>query len=193
MAAGPGRPDEDAAGAAAGVSEQAAADAVRDGPAEDAAEAVGGAPAEDAADGVPGRPDQDAAGAVRGGPAEDAAGAVRGGPADAAEAVSGGPEAVRGGPEAVPGGPDEDAADGVRLRLLQEAEGLGEADLLRLALQQAVAALGGYGGLAHLRAPADGALRLAAANGLPEPLARRWDDLPAGAPTAPAAPLRTCG
>ncbi|MBM9440706.1 SpoIIE family protein phosphatase [Actinacidiphila bryophytorum] len=108
----------------------------------------------------PGRPEQDAAGAVAGGPDQDAADAVR-------------------------GGPDQDAADAVRLRLLQEAEGLGEADLLRLALQQAVAALGGYGGLAHLRAPADGALRLAAANGLPEPLARRWDDLPAGAPTAP--------
>lgn len=83
------------------------------------------------------------------------------------------------------GEPGETPADTVRLRLLEAAEGLGEADLLRLALQQAVAALGGFGGVAHLLGPAGGVLRLAAVSGLPLPVARRWDDLPTTSGYAP--------
>ncbi|WP_333769062.1 SpoIIE family protein phosphatase [Streptomyces sp. IBSBF 2435] len=82
--------------------------------------------------------------------------------------------------------PGDDPAEAVRLRLLETAEGLGEADLLRLALQQAVAALGGFGGLVHLSGAADGTLRLVAVNGLPGPLAHRWDELPFTAATAPS-------
>ncbi|NUP39659.1 MAG: hypothetical protein HOY76_22265, partial [Streptomyces sp.] len=73
-----------------------------------------------------------------------------------------------------------DAADVVRLRLVEAADRPSEADLLRLALQQAVAALGGFGGLAHLSG-AEGVLRLAAVNGLPTGLAHRWNDLPSRA------------
>jgi PAS domain S-box-containing protein len=82
---------------------------------------------------------------------------------------------------AVRGGPDH-----VRLRVVEAAEGLAEGELLRLALQQAVAALGGYGGLAHLVGEEGGTLRLAAVNGLPPALARRWDTLSVRTATAPA-------
>ncbi|CAG6396046.1 SpoIIE family protein phosphatase [Streptomyces cocklensis] len=91
---------------------------------------------------------------------------------------------------AVHGAPDDGPADAVRLRLLEAADGLNEADLLRLALQQAVSALGGYGGLAHLRGPEDGTMRLAAVNGLPAPLARRWDNLPTTGFTAPCGAVK---
>jgi GAF domain-containing protein len=75
---------------------------------------------------------------------------------------------------------------GVRLRLLQSAEGLGATDLLRLALQQAVAALGGFGGFAHLQGVEQDTLRLAAANGIPTPLVLPWEELPSTAEAAPA-------
>lgn len=93
---------------------------------------------------------------------------------------------------AVRGGPGNDPADVVRLRLLEASDGLGEADLLRLALQQAVAALGGFGGLAHLCGAEGGKLRLAAVNGLPAATARRWDGLPSTAAPAPAQAVTNC-
>ncbi|MFI0722382.1 SpoIIE family protein phosphatase [Streptomyces sp. NPDC021224] len=73
----------------------------------------------------------------------------------------------------------------VRIRLVEATEGQGEAELLRLALQQAVGALGGYGGLVHLAA-SEGLLRLVAANGLPSAAARRWEELSSRTSTAPA-------
>ncbi|WP_202232407.1 SpoIIE family protein phosphatase [Actinacidiphila reveromycinica] len=75
------------------------------------------------------------------------------------------------GGDAAPAG----ATDALRLAVLDAAEGLGEADVLRLAVQQCVAALGGLGGLAHLAGPAHGTLRLAAAGGVPDPVARAWE------------------
>jgi GAF domain-containing protein len=77
-------------------------------------------------------------------------------------------------------------ADAVRLDLLTATEGLDESELLRLALQQAVAALGGIGGLAHLAGQDEGTLRLAAVNGLPAEIARPWDELPRSGEVAPA-------
>ncbi|SEG74729.1 Serine phosphatase RsbU, regulator of sigma subunit [Actinacidiphila yanglinensis] len=67
------------------------------------------------------------------------------------------------------------ASDALRLAVLDAAEGLGEADVLRLAVQQCVAALGGIGGLAHLAGREHGSLRLAAAGGVPDPVARAWE------------------
>ncbi|MFI0944011.1 SpoIIE family protein phosphatase [Streptomyces sp. NPDC021020] len=96
-----------------------------------------------------------------------------------------------GGPRhEAPGGPAGDgegpgARDLVRIRLVEAAQGHGEAELLRLALQQAVGALGGYGGLAHL-AGAEGLLRLVAVTGLPRAVGRRWEDLSSRTATAPA-------
>ncbi|MFG1809310.1 SpoIIE family protein phosphatase [Streptomyces sp. NPDC049040] len=87
---------------------------------------------------------------------------------------------------AAQGGPGTDPVDAVRLSLLRTAEGLSEGDMLRLALQQAVAALGGYGGLAHLCGPVGCSLRLAAVNGLPAAVAHRWDGLSSRAATAPS-------
>ncbi|WP_459183664.1 SpoIIE family protein phosphatase [Streptomyces sp.] len=53
-----------------------------------------------------------------------------------------------------------------------------EADRLRLALRQAVAALGGLGGMVHLYGPGGSRrLRLAASSGLPQELARRWEEI----------------
>lgn len=68
-----------------------------------------------------------------------------------------------------------------------------EADRLRLALRQAVAALGGLGGMVHLRGP-DGSrrLRLAASSGLSQELARRWEEIPEDALDA-AAVRALCG
>lgn len=91
---------------------------------------------------------------------------------------------------AAAGEPGDTSADAVRLRVLEAVEELGEADLLRLALQQAVAALHGFGGFVHLCGSGVDTLRLAAANGLPERLARRWDDLPSSASTAPTRAVR---
>lgn len=86
-----------------------------------------------------------------------------------------------------PGGAGAGNGDEVRLRLV-EAEvggGAGEADLLRVALQQGVAALGGFGGMVHL-VEDEGVLRLAVVNGLPAGLARRWDELSSRTATAPS-------
>lgn len=89
-----------------------------------------------------------------------------------------------GGRSAAPS-PEGDARDRVRIRLVEAAQGLGEAELLRLALQQAVSALGGYGGLVHM-AGAEGLLRLVAANGLPGAAAACWEELSSRTSTAPA-------
>ncbi|SHK71949.1 SpoIIE family protein phosphatase [Actinacidiphila paucisporea] len=91
------------------------------------------------------------------------------------------------------GEPGGDPADDVRLRLLEAAEGLGVAGLLRFALQQAVAALGGFGGLAHLRGAEEGTLSLAAVTGLPALLAARWNDLRYDACTAPSGAVTHLG
>ncbi|WUH91170.1 SpoIIE family protein phosphatase [Streptomyces sp. NBC_00433] len=87
---------------------------------------------------------------------------------------------------AVCGEPGDDPADDERLGLLEAAEDLGVGGLLRLALQQAVAALCGFGGLAHLRGTEEGTLSLAAVTGLPPSLAARWNDLRYDAGTAPS-------
>ncbi|MFI0900182.1 SpoIIE family protein phosphatase [Streptomyces sp. NPDC020983] len=109
--------------------------------------------------------------------------AGRSGPAEPAPGGGGAPAEAssRGGD----GHPAPGTRELVRIRLVEEFDGSGEADLLRLALQQAVGALGGYGGLAHLSA-AEGLLRLVAVSGLPGAVARRWEDLSPDTATAPA-------
>ncbi|NJP42474.1 SpoIIE family protein phosphatase [Actinacidiphila epipremni] len=89
--------------------------------------------------------------------------------------------------DAAPGGLGVERGDALRLRMVEAeaAGGMGEPDLLRVALQQAVAALCGFGGLVHL-AGEEGVLRLAVANGLPAGLARRWDEVASQAATAPS-------
>ncbi|MGK5531431.1 SpoIIE family protein phosphatase [Streptomyces sp. URMC 129] len=89
--------------------------------------------------------------------------------------------------EADPGG----AADGERLRLFTVTDDAPrETELLRLALHQAVAAMGGLGGLAHLIDAEDGSLRLAAAGGLPRDVAQQWERLEPDEDTAPARAAR---
>ncbi|WP_377266998.1 SpoIIE family protein phosphatase [Peterkaempfera sp. SMS 1(5)a] len=62
-----------------------------------------------------------------------------------------------------------------RLALLDAVErGISEGEVLRLALQHAVAELGGLGGTAHLCGPMS-ALRLVSAVGLPPALVRSWE------------------
>jgi len=78
------------------------------------------------------------------------------------------------------------------LALLSATEDdLPEAEVLRLALQEAVAEVGGLGGLVHLRVPATtSALHLAASTGLPPTVLRRWQEIPNDAGAAPAAAAR---
>jgi serine phosphatase RsbU (regulator of sigma subunit)/PAS domain-containing protein len=65
------------------------------------------------------------------------------------------------------------------------------AQILRLALQEAVAGIGGPGGLVHLRGPAaTHGLYLAASSGLPGTFIRSWQEIPDGATVAPAAAAR---
>ncbi|SOD64128.1 Serine phosphatase RsbU, regulator of sigma subunit [Streptomyces zhaozhouensis] len=84
----------------------------------------------------------------------------------------------------------DDAADLIRLGTLAGAEVTAEVELLRLAVQHAVAGTGGLGGFAHLRQGEGVPLRLATVVGLPVTVAGRWDRLPEDSPTAPAAALR---
>ncbi|WP_335976209.1 SpoIIE family protein phosphatase [Streptomyces sp. CA2R106] len=79
------------------------------------------------------------------------------------------------GPAQGDGAAPAGATDALRLAVLDATEGLGETEILRLAVQQCVAGLGGVGGLAHLVGPEHGALRLAAASGVPDPVARAWE------------------
>jgi len=64
------------------------------------------------------------------------------------------------------------------------------AEVLRLALQEAVAEIGGLGGLVHLREPDAPGLHLAASSGLPPAFTRRWQQIPDDAAAAPAAAVR---
>ncbi|OEV11048.1 ATP-binding SpoIIE family protein phosphatase [Streptomyces nanshensis] len=81
-------------------------------------------------------------------------------------------------------------ADDLRLRVLSGVEGLGEAEYLRLAVQQAMASVAGLGGFAHLREPEEQALRLEAASGLPAAVCRRWERLTDREETAPVQAAR---
>ena len=68
---------------------------------------------------------------------------------------------------------------------------LPEAEVLRLALREAVAEVGGLGGLVHLRESATtSALHLAGSTGLPPAVLRRWQEIPDDARAAPAAAAR---
>ncbi|WP_066946552.1 SpoIIE family protein phosphatase [Streptomyces lushanensis] len=79
-----------------------------------------------------------------------------------------------------------------RLALLNAVDAvLPETEVLRLALQQAVAELGGLGGVVHLRGSANTRrMYLVAVSGLPRAFTRSWDGAPDGAPKAPAEALR---
>jgi serine phosphatase RsbU (regulator of sigma subunit)/PAS domain-containing protein len=63
------------------------------------------------------------------------------------------------------------------------------AEVLRRALQEAVAEVGGLGGLVHLRAPGTG-LFLAVSSGLPPTFTRQWRDVPDDSAAAPATAAR---
>jgi len=65
-------------------------------------------------------------------------------------------------------------------------------EVLRLALQEAVAEVDGLGGLVHLRGPATPSLYLAASSGLPLTYTRRWQHICGDATAAPAAATRLC-
>ncbi|MGW6925888.1 SpoIIE family protein phosphatase [Streptomyces sp. NPDC054950] len=80
-----------------------------------------------------------------------------------------------------------DRPEALRLGLLDAmSEGLSDAELLRLALQHAVASLGGLGGLAHLRGPSGRGLHLVSVNGLVTAFAQQWENLTQDAPAAAA-------
>ncbi|WP_371552210.1 SpoIIE family protein phosphatase [Streptomyces sp. NBC_00554] len=91
-------------------------------------------------------------------------------------------------------GPDTSAerVREARLRLLKTTDGLGNTEMLRLTLHQAVAELGGLGGMVHLSEAADPGLRLVAAVGLPRAFADAWEDLAPDETTAPVLAVRTC-
>ncbi|MDX3731964.1 SpoIIE family protein phosphatase [Streptomyces caniscabiei] len=92
-------------------------------------------------------------------------------------------EHVDGGASVAPGA--------VRLRLLEaQGDALPEPEVMRLALQQATAALGALGGLVHLRREGDDELRLVAAAGLPGSVSQVWLRLPDSGDSAPARAMR---
>lgn len=78
-------------------------------------------------------------------------------------------------PPALPAAPEP--ASELRLRWLTASADADEVEVLRRALQQAVAAVRGLGGLAHLAGRDEGTLQLVAVSGLPPDLARRWEVL----------------
>src|SRR5258707_286575 len=70
-------------------------------------------------------------------------------------------------------------------------DSLPEGEVLRLALQEAVAEVGGLGGLVHLRRPeTTPGLYLAASTGLPPTFTRCWQEIADDAAAAPAAAAR---
>lgn len=75
-------------------------------------------------------------------------------------------------------------ADALRCGLLADSHGLSETEVLRLAVQQAVAAIGGFAGLVHVQGNEAHTLRLAAVTGLPTEIARAWELLECGGDTA---------
>jgi PAS domain-containing protein len=92
----------------------------------------------------------------------------------------------RAGPDLQPVGRET-----VRLRWVTSAsDGLSDVEILPFALDQAVAALGGLGGLAHRSGGADRRLRLAAISGLPRDLAVPWEDVGWDEAAAPARAVR---
>ncbi|MDI5964507.1 SpoIIE family protein phosphatase [Streptantibioticus silvisoli] len=83
---------------------------------------------------------------------------------------------------------DREAA---RLRLVETvAGGLADGEVWSFAIDQAVAFLGGVGGMAHVGEGADGDLRLAAVCGLPRRLAEPWQELGAADAATPARAVR---
>jgi serine phosphatase RsbU (regulator of sigma subunit)/PAS domain-containing protein len=78
------------------------------------------------------------------------------------------------------------------LALLNATDGdLPGMEIVRLALQEAVAGVGGLGALMHLRGPATTrGLYLAASSGLPVTFTRSWQEIPDGGTVAPAAAAR---
>ena len=77
------------------------------------------------------------------------------------------------------------------LALLNATDDLPGGAVLRLALQEAVAEVGGLGGVVHLRGPQTcPGLHLAASSGLPAAVTRRWKEIPDDAAAAPAAATR---
>ncbi|MFF3750607.1 SpoIIE family protein phosphatase [Streptomyces sp. NPDC002018] len=79
-----------------------------------------------------------------------------------------------------------------RLALLNAVDAvLPETEVLRLALQQAVAELNGLGGVVHVRGSANPQrMYLVAASGLPRTFTRSWDGIADGAPEAPVLAVR---
>ncbi len=81
-----------------------------------------------------------------------------------------------------------------RLRLFAAVnDALSDAELLPFVLSQAVAGLGGLGGMVHRVSPETGTLRLAAAAGLPRGIARVWEEIDSAARVAPAEAVRAGG
>jgi serine phosphatase RsbU (regulator of sigma subunit)/PAS domain-containing protein len=75
--------------------------------------------------------------------------------------------------------------------LLNATDDLPGGEVLRLALEEAVAEVGGLGGLVHLRWPQTSpSLHLVASSGLPAAVTRRWQEIPDDATAAPAAAAR---
>ncbi len=77
-----------------------------------------------------------------------------------------------------------------RLRLLMATGCLSNTEVLRFALQQAVADLRGLGGMAHLCGAVDRRLRLAATSGLTRDLAQAWEDIGFDESEVPAQAVR---
>ncbi|WP_436775265.1 SpoIIE family protein phosphatase [Yinghuangia sp. YIM S09857] len=90
-----------------------------------------------------------------------------------------GPRGAGGGDGAAPASEDPPGegggADALRWAVLAETDDLSEAEVLRLAAQQATSAIGAAVGLVHLRGAEPGTLRLAAVAGLPARMARSWE------------------
>ncbi len=81
--------------------------------------------------------------------------------------------------------------DGVRgWALTQVEDGLSDTEVLPFALDQAVAALHGFGGMAHRVPETDRTLLLAAVSGLPRSYAERWEGIEPSEAAPPARAVR---
>lgn len=83
-------------------------------------------------------------------------------------------------------GADATVLDDLRVQALENADLPGETELLRLAVQQAAAALGGLGGMAHLAGEDADLLRLVAVSGIPAEVAHCWERAKGEGDSAPA-------